>query len=71
MSLRLSPLLLLLGLTGLFGLVGCGQDVDSPFFNYMDCRAKKRASLEQQGMDPTAADMRSKAYCKERFPEQP
>jgi hypothetical protein len=57
-------LLLLLGLC----LTGCTRDIEVPFFNYMDCRAKMRASYQDQGMNPTAADMASKAYCRERFP---
>jgi hypothetical protein len=53
----------------LLGLSACSQEFEVPFFNYMDCRAKMRATYQSEGLSPTAADMKSKSYCREKFPK--
>ncbi|MCG7905169.1 MAG: hypothetical protein JAY68_21055 [Candidatus Thiodiazotropha taylori] len=45
---------------------GCSESVDVEFFNYQDCRKKMTAEYIDQGADQDAADMKSKAYCKQQ-----
>ncbi|ODB99619.1 hypothetical protein A3197_11870 [Candidatus Thiodiazotropha endoloripes] len=45
---------------------GCSESVDVEYFSYQDCRKKMTAEYIDQGVDPVAANMKSKAYCKEQ-----
>ncbi|MEJ2621542.1 MAG: hypothetical protein P8163_15140 [Candidatus Thiodiazotropha sp.] len=47
-------------------LSGCSESVDVELFNYQACRKEMTKEYISQGIDPDAANMKSKAYCKEQ-----
>jgi hypothetical protein len=47
-------------------LSGCSEPVDVELFNYQACRKEMTKEYIGQGVDPDAANMKSKAYCKEQ-----
>jgi hypothetical protein len=44
----------------------CSDSVDVELFNYQGCRKDMTEEYINQGIDPVAANMKSKAYCKEQ-----
>ncbi|RLW71673.1 MAG: hypothetical protein B6D71_00920 [gamma proteobacterium symbiont of Stewartia floridana] len=47
-------------------LSSCSESVDVELFNYQACRKDMTEEYISQGIDPVAANMKSKAYCKEQ-----
>jgi hypothetical protein len=53
-------------LAGVLCLSGCSEPVDVKLFNYHGCRKQMTEQYIKEGIDPMAADMKSKAYCSEQ-----
>ncbi|MES9941434.1 MAG: hypothetical protein ABW104_15815 [Candidatus Thiodiazotropha sp. 6PLUC2] len=53
-------------LAGAILISGCSDKVDVKLFNYQGCRKQMTEEYINQGIDPMAADMKSKAYCREQ-----
>ncbi|MES9834527.1 MAG: hypothetical protein ABW139_20030 [Candidatus Thiodiazotropha sp. DIVDIV] len=53
-------------LAGVLLITGCSEQVDVKLFNYQGCRKQMTEEYVSQGIDPMAADMKSKAYCREQ-----
>lgn len=51
---------------GILLLSGCSDPVDVKLFNYQGCRKQMTEAFINEGIDPMAADMKSKAYCSEQ-----
>ncbi len=50
----------------LLALAACSERVEPPLFNYLACRQSMTLKLQQQGVEPVAANMQAMAYCHEQ-----
>ncbi len=50
----------------LLALAGCSDRFEPPMFNYLACRQSMTLKLEQQGVEPVAANLQAMAYCREQ-----